>query len=130
VAGWAGTRPATAETGEGPLRTAIGFSRALLGRDDLAALDYFGDGARLLTADGTEVSGAAAIGEVLGQLTASSRRLDILPGRTIVSGDVALCCQSRRLSSVTEGETYERGSRATLVLHRCGRRRQILIGAP
>jgi ketosteroid isomerase-like protein len=121
---------ATEICGQGPLQTAIGFSRALLERDDLAALDYFGDGARLLTVDGTEVSGAAAIGEILGQITASSRRLEILPGRTIVSGSVALCCQSWRLSSVTDGATYERGSRATLVLHRRDRRWQILIAAP
>ena len=122
--------PTATESGEGPLGTAIAFSRALLGRDATAALAYFGAAARLLTADGTEVSGSEAIGGVLNQITASSQRLEIRPGRTIVTGNVALCCQSWRLSSVARGATYERGSRATLVLQRRDRRWQILIAAP
>ena len=54
-------------------------------------------GARVLTADGTEVSDPDSIAFVLAQLTSPGLRLDVVPGRTIVKGDVALCTQSWRL---------------------------------
>lgn len=123
--------PTATESGEGPLGTAIAFSHALLGRDTTAALAYFGAGARMLTADGTEVSGPDAIRAVLLQLTSPSQKLEIRPGRTLVAGSVALCSQSwRLLSAGSTLPSYERASKATLVLQRRDRRWQILIAAP
>lgn len=91
------------------LQTAVLFARALMAREPTAALAYFGSEARLLTAGGTEVSGCTAIGSVLGQLTASSQRLEIRPGRTLVADDVALCSQSWRL--VSAGSAVARPAR-------------------
>lgn len=117
------TAPASA------LQTAIGIARALVGGDAGTALGHFGPGARLLTADGTEVSGRGAIGAVLTQLTAPAQRLEILPSRTLVAGDVALCTESWRLISAAAVKSYERASTATLVLQRSDEHWRILIAA-
>lgn len=113
----------------GALQTTIAFARALGEADVAAALDYFDDGARLLAADGTEVSGPAAIGDALTAFLGGCRRVEISPGRTIVAGGVAHCTQSWRL--VPHDDTsYARGTKATLVLHHSDRRWRIVIAAP
>ncbi len=102
-----------------------------MGNDAISATAYFGAGARLLTADGTEVSGPDAIRGVLDQLTSPSQSLEIRPGRTLVAGSVALCSQSwRLLSAGNTAASYERASKATFVLQRRERRWQILTAAP
>jgi ketosteroid isomerase-like protein len=113
----------------GALQTTIAVSQALRSCDVPAALGYFADEARLLTADGTEVSGRDAIGDVLADLLDDCRGLEITPGRTIVTGDVALCTQSWNLLTADD-TSYVRGTKATLVLHRIDERWQIVIAAP
>lgn len=113
-----------------PLQVAIGFAHCLLHRDPSAAQAHLGLGARVLTADGTEVSGAAAVGEILTQLTSPGLDLEILPGRTIVNHEVALCTQSWRLTAAGSSPLYQRASKATLVLGLEDERWRILILSP
>lgn len=110
-------------------QVAVGFAAALLGGDVTAALAYFGEGSRLLTPDGTEVSGRMAISEVLRQVTISSQKLEIRPGRTLVADGIALSRQSWRWVA-TGAESFERRTSATLVLRHDTTRWRILIAAP
>jgi ketosteroid isomerase-like protein len=127
-------RPVAAATGLGPpqqpLTTMIAFGEALVRRDPLAAAAHLSPGARLLRSDGTEVSGVAALGLVLDRLTSETHRLEIRPGRTIVSGEVALCTQSWRLVPADLRQSFARANRATFVLGRADGNWQILIAAP
>lgn len=115
----------------GAMQAAVGFSRAMLNRDVEGAFGYLSASARVLTADGTEVAGQEAITGVLKQLATSNQRLEIRPGRTVVTGGVALCQQSWRLTSAAPGVVgFERGSRATLVLGLSDEGWRIMIVAP
>jgi uncharacterized protein (TIGR02246 family) len=113
-----------------PGRVAHGFARALLEGDAVAATAYFAADARLLTADGTEVGGRAAIRAVLAQLAASDVRLEILVGRTLLSGEVALHTQYWRRSADAAPEAFESRSTASFVLGRRGERWEIAIASP
>ncbi len=113
-----------------PDQTAYGFARALLGDDAAAAAAYFATEARLMTADGTEVSGAAAIKEVLGQIASSEVQLEIRLGRTLLAGPVALSTQYWRRTGAGGAEPFERSNTASLVLQREGGRWAILIASP
>lgn len=115
----------------GAEHTASYFAHALLGGDASAASAYFAPGARLLTPDGTAVSGRPAITGVLAQLTSSNQKLEIKIGRTLQTEAVALATQYwKRTSNATKVEPFERLTTATLVLRREGERWQILIAAP
>ncbi|MBS1675992.1 MAG: DUF4440 domain-containing protein [Actinobacteria bacterium] len=114
----------------GALATALAFGDALRRHDAAAAHAQLEPGARLLTADGTEVSDPESIGFVLAQLTAPGSRLDIAPRRTIVNGDVALCTQGWRLRAASDRPCFERASSAFFLLRRSGLRWRIAIAAP
>ncbi|MBS1679152.1 MAG: nuclear transport factor 2 family protein [Actinobacteria bacterium] len=114
---------------DGALQTTIAFAAALRDGNLAGALVHFDDSARLLTADGTEVSGHEAIGDVLADLIGCCHEIEISPGRTIVAGAVAHCTQSWRLV-VADDTSYRQGTKATLVLHQIDERWQIVIAAP
>ena len=102
------------------------FARALLARDPAGAAGHLSPGACILTADGTEVLGRAAVREVLAQITSSGQELEILLGRTVVCGDLALAVQYwRRRSS-----GFDESTAARLVLAREGGRWAIAIASP
>jgi uncharacterized protein (TIGR02246 family) len=110
-------------------QTTYAFASALLARDAAAALAYFAPEARLLTPDGTEVCGRAAITNVLEQLTASSQKLEIKERRTVRVGAIALCSQRWTIRSES-GEAFERSFHASFVLQRLAGRWALLIAAP
>ena len=62
------------------------FAQAMLGRDPRTAAACFSAGARILTADGTEVIGREKVLAVLRQITSSEQNLKIRIGRGIVAG--------------------------------------------
>ncbi len=109
--------------------TARAFARALIARDPQAASAHLSPDARLITPDGTEVSGRAEIAAILGQVTASVRPLEIRAGRTTVSGTVALCTQHWRRGG-SGGGPFEASTTAQLVLARAAGRWRIVIAAP
>jgi ketosteroid isomerase-like protein len=112
-----------------PGQTTFSFARALLGGDATAAAAYFSADARLLTPDGTEVSGRAPIIEVLEQLTSPGQKLQIRERRTVYVGATALCTQRWTIRS-SVSEPFERSFPASFVLsHEAGRWR-LLIAAP
>jgi ketosteroid isomerase-like protein len=107
------------------------FARAMLARDPRAAATCFSSGARILTADGTEVIGRENVMAVLRQITSSAQNLEIRIGRCIVAEDVASCTQFwRRSSSGTPIGGYEDATAARLVLARSARRWEIAIASP
>jgi ketosteroid isomerase-like protein len=106
------------------------FARAMLNRDHRAAAGCFSPRASILTADGTEVSGRAAVEAVLRQLTSSEQRLEIRVGRTVVAEGVALCTQFWRRGGASRAGGYEEASSARLVLSRSAGRWEIAIAAP
>jgi ketosteroid isomerase-like protein len=121
----------TAIRGAGPGETVLAFTQALLDGDADAAATYFSPLARMATPDGTEVSGRAAIGQLLGQLVTPDQRLEIRTGRLLRADSVALCNQSwKRSSRAVAVEGFESASTARLVLQRCDGAWQILIAAP
>jgi ketosteroid isomerase-like protein len=109
--------------------TARAFARALLARDPHAAAALFSAEARLITPDGTEISGRVQIAQILAQLTASVRPLEIRTGRTTVAAGVALATQRWRRGG-SGGDPFEASSTARLVLARAAGRWKILIAAP
>lgn len=112
-------------------RVAPAFAGALLSGDAEAAATYFAPEARLLTPDGTEVTGRASITEVLAQVTASTQRLSIKTGRTVTVGALALATQSWTIDSAANGgEPFKRSFTATFVLQLEGERWQLVIAAP
>lgn len=125
-------RPVAAPTrvAHGPDQTSYGFALALLGGDAAAASAYFAAEARLVTPDGTEVSGPHAIRGVLAQIVSSEVRLEIRLGRTLVNGPVALATQYWRRTGAAGTEPFERSTLASLVLREEGRRWAILIASP
>jgi ketosteroid isomerase-like protein len=70
-------RAATAHTA--PEQVASAFAEALIDGDPEAAAAHFRSGGVLLTPDGTEVSGRAAIRVLLRQITSSRVDLEIRP---------------------------------------------------
>ena len=122
----AGSPPTPVRLGVGPDGVAYAFAQALLGGDAQAAVAYFDPGGVLLTADGTEVSGRAAIAAVLDQVTSSSVELGIRLGRTLQAGSVALSTQFWR----RRGEGFEQASTATFVLAEANGRWAIRIASP
>lgn len=72
---------------------ARGFARAMLARDAPAAASYFSRAGRILTPDGTEVTGRVQIVGVLEQVTSAEAELEIRVGHTVVGEGVALCTQ-------------------------------------
>jgi uncharacterized protein (TIGR02246 family) len=110
---------------------ARGFARAMLAGDHDAAASYFAPDALILTPDGTEVRGRAAIGRLLGQLTSAGPQLEIRTGRTAVAAEVALCTQFwRRLAGGGGAGRFEAQTTARLVLVQSGGRWQIAIAMP
>ncbi len=127
----ANPHPTRAPAGDaGAAELAALFAAALMRGDAAVAAACFGAHARLLTADGTEVAGAAAIRAVLDQLTSSEVRLAIRLGRTVLAGQLALATQYWRRTGSAAGERFERSSTATLVLANEAGRWAILIAAP
>ena len=124
-----GNGPA-ATASPGALATAIAFGDALGRGDGDGARAQLEPAARLLTADGTEVSDPDSIGFVLAQLTSPEMRLEVTPGRAIVKGDVALCTQNWRLRATSDDHSFERASRALFVLRRSGVGWRIAVAAP
>jgi hypothetical protein len=110
----------------GPAGTSRIFAEALLAGDVRAATRCFDPRGSILTADGTEVSGAAGIAEILGQIAASRVRLRIRLARTLRAGPVAMTTQiwERDINGSTASST------ARLVLHESAGRWSILIAAP
>jgi len=130
-----GTVGAVPEAGaiepDGAEAVARRFARAMLARDHHTAAACFSPGARMLTSDGTEVSGRAAVLAVLRQITTSEQHLEIRIGRTVVAEGVATCTQFWRRSSTGPGSgAYESATAARLVLARPGARWQIVIASP
>jgi hypothetical protein len=118
------------QVGLGALGTVIAFGDALRRRDPGSAYAWLESGAHLLTAGGTEVSDPESIGSVLAVLTAPRTRLDIVPGRTLAVGDVALCTQAWRLRPASADPCFDRARCAFFVLRRTGGRWRIAIAAP
>lgn len=114
----------------GAMATAVAFGDALRRGDVRGAQAQLEPVARVLTADGTEVSDPDSIGFLLVQLAPPASRLDVVPGRTIVVGDVALCTQSWHLRKGDDAACFERASRAFFVLRRSARGWRIAIAAP
>lgn len=115
----------------GAAETSGAFARILLGGDATAAAAYFSTTAKLLTPDGTELSGRDAIAELLTQLIAPDQQLQILAGRTTATDTVALCTQYwTRTSRSLPSEGFESHSTARLMLTRTEQRWQIVIAAP
>jgi ketosteroid isomerase-like protein len=115
----------------GPGETVFDFTRALLGGDMEAAASCFSPLARLLTPDGTEISGRSAIGQLLGQLVTPDQRLEIRTGRILRADSVALCNQFwTRTSRAVAVEGFESATTARLVLQRQEQRWPIMIAAP
>lgn len=129
VLGQAG-EPAALEVG-GAEEMSRRFARAMLARDARVARACFATGAKLLTADGTEVCGREQLGAVLTQITAALQGLEIRVGRTVISGHTALCTQFwRRHTADPERHSFESASTARLVLAHSGRRWEIVIASP
>ncbi len=110
----------------GPAEVGYGFAQALLGGDSRAAAGYFEPAAVLLSADGTEVGGRAAIAALLAQITSSRMELNIRIGRTLRAGPVAISTQFWHRG----GAGFEHSSTATLVLGEVGGRWAIRIACP
>jgi uncharacterized protein (TIGR02246 family) len=107
------------------------FARAMLTRDPRGAAACFSPSARILTADGTEVSGREAVEAVLRQITSSDQSLEIRIGRTVVAGGVASSTQFwRRSGPGWERQRHERATVARLVLAHSGGRWEIAIANP
>lgn len=107
------------------------FARAMLNGDHRSATACFSPRASMLTADGTEVSGRAAVEAVLRQLTSSEQRLEIRVGRTVVAEGVALCTQFwRRGGRDSNGGGYEEATAARIVLTGSAGRWEIAIASP
>jgi ketosteroid isomerase-like protein len=99
--------------------------------DAAAAVGCFSPQGRLLTPDGTEVAGRAAVSSVLAQLVGSEVRLEIRHGRTISSAGIALATQFWKRSAPQDGaERFEQASRATLVLGQEPTGWTIMIASP
>lgn len=94
------------------------FAQAMMSGDAAAASACFAAGARFLTPDRTEICGRAAIRSVLAQLAGSEVRLQILLGRVVTSGEVALATQQWRRSGKDGLERFEDSTAANLVLVR------------
>jgi ketosteroid isomerase-like protein len=125
----------TRETGtlepEGAEAVARRFARAMLDRDPRRAAGCFAAGARILTADGTEVSGHDTILSVLRQITSSEQSLEIRLGRAIVAEGVASCTQFwRRTGPHSKDQRASDATIARLVLLRNGARWEIVIASP
>jgi ketosteroid isomerase-like protein len=117
--------------GRGPFETAVAFSRALLAGDAAAAATYFSPLGRLLTPDGTELSGRTSITELLGQFATPDHKLEIRTGRVVQADSIALCKQYwRRSSRRSDVEQYETASIARLVLQRHEIGWLIMVAAP
>lgn len=121
---------AQAGGGPGAAELAALFAAALLRRDAATAAACFGTGAKLLSADGTEVSGAAAIRSLLEQLTSSDVRLAICLGRTVLAGHLALSTQYWRRTGPAGAARFEHSSTVSLLLAREAGRWAIMIAAP
>lgn len=115
----------------GPGKPVFAFTRALLAGSVDTAASYFSPLARLLTPDGTEVSGYSAIEALLAQLVTPDQRLEIRTGRIVRAGSVALCNQFwTRRSRSNKVEGFETATTARLVLERELECWQIVIAAP
>jgi ketosteroid isomerase-like protein len=109
---------------------AKGFARALLAHDAKAAASWFAPHARILTSDGTELIGRDRVREVLAQITDATQRLEIHPGRTVATDNLALATQLwRRSAGRNDPSAYEAVSTARLVLAR-STRWEIVIASP
>jgi hypothetical protein len=107
------------------------FAQAMLGRDPRTAAACFSAGARILTADGTEVIGREKVLAVLRQISSSEQNLEIRIGRGIVAEGVASCTQFwRRSAPGTRSVEYQNATTARLVLVRSGARWEIVIANP
>ncbi len=107
------------------------FSAALLARDPIRAAACFAKDGRLLTPDGTELTGRLAIAEVLRQLQGTSLRLTLEPGRILHSGPLALSVHRLVLSSAARGvEPFERTFTCSLALRDDGARWWVQLAAP
>jgi uncharacterized protein (TIGR02246 family) len=110
---------------------ARGFARAMLARDPAAAASYFSRAGRILTPDGTEVTGRGRIVEVLEQVSAERHELEIRVGHTIVGEEVALCTQLWRRRAPDRGpDVFDSHTTARLVLAQRQDVWRIMIAAP
>jgi ketosteroid isomerase-like protein len=117
--------------GEGPEGAIAALSEALGRADADAATACFVPGGCLLTPDGTSVSGADGIREVLAALAASFTRVEANAGRMVITGQTALCTQRWLLASAVAGvEEFEHTLDATLVLRQDSGGWRVLIAAP
>ena len=107
------------------------FARTMLNRDSRAAAACLSAGARILTADGTEVAGREAAEGVLRQITSSEHTLEIRIGRGIVAEGVASCTQFwRRTASGPGQDGSGSATAARLILVRSGAHWEIVIASP
>jgi uncharacterized protein (TIGR02246 family) len=113
-------------------RTAREFAAALNAGEPDAAAALFASRGRMLTADRTEVSGRAAVRDLLTQIVESRIQLEVRLGRTLVAGDIALSTQywRRRLPAGTKDPGYDQASVANVVLGLSGERWEIVIVSP
>jgi ketosteroid isomerase-like protein len=115
---------------DGASAIAEAFGRALLARDPHAAAAFFSPAGRMLTPDGTEVSGREQIVGILRQITGSDQELEIRIGRSVVSETAALCTQIWRRRSGGRGESFESSTMARLVLQLGAEGWKIAIASP
>jgi uncharacterized protein (TIGR02246 family) len=113
-------------------RTAREFAAALNAGDPHAAAALFASNGRMLTADRTEVSGRAAVRDLLTQIVESQIKLEVRLGRTLVAGGIALSTQywRRCLLAGTKDPAYDQASIANVVLGLSGARWEIVIVSP
>jgi hypothetical protein len=128
VGGVVGARRADGLEPAGAEAVARRFARAMLAREPGAAAACFAAGGRILTADGTEVTGREEVRGVLAQITSSDHALEIRSGRIVVAEGVASCTQFWRRS--TDGGAHEQRSVVRLVLARGAGRWAIAIAWP
>jgi len=112
--------------------TAREFAAALNAGDPGTAAALFAASGRMLTGDRTEVSGRAAVRNLLAQIVESQIKLEIRLGRTLIAGDIALSTQywRRRLPARAKGHAYDEASVANVVLGLRDERWEIVIVSP
>ncbi|HYJ22012.1 MAG TPA: hypothetical protein VEW07_08330 [Solirubrobacterales bacterium] len=107
------------------------FAEAISDRDRPAAVACFSVEGRLLTPDGTEVTGRGPIGEVLEQLFLTHPLVLAQAGRTIVADSAALAAQCWTTGFQTADKSLSQEVHtSTLLLGKISATWRVLVAAP
>jgi limonene-1,2-epoxide hydrolase len=115
---------------EGPEAVSHEFAAALCRRDAGAAASYLAAEVQMLRPDGGETTGRMGALQVLREITAPERALEIKVGRTLVSGALALCTQWWWLDVAASELRFPDASLARFVLRLSEMGWEIVIAAP